>query len=121
MPEIYKIRNAAGLFSTGGTYPNFNARGKSWSHRGHLSNHLAQLGKHGQTDYIRQGCEVVTYELVQTESDTVSITDYIDGVTERRKRREADQARQAAEFRRDKALYDLKRIQKEFPDLVAIP
>ncbi len=121
MPEIYKIRNAEGLFSTGGSYPNFNARGKSWSHRGHLSNHLAQLGKHGQSDYIRQGCEVVTYELVQTESDTVSITDYIDGVTERRKRREADQARQAAEFRRDKAIYDLQRLAKEFPDLVKAP
>jgi len=107
---VYKIRNAEGLFSTGGSYPHFNERGKTWQQRGHLSNHLAQLGKHGQSEYIKQGCAVVTYELVQTETDIVGIRDYIAGVSERRKVREEEQKKRVADYHRQRDLEQLARL-----------
>lgn len=39
----YKIRNAKGLYSTGGNPPSFNKIGKTWSCLSHLKNHLRQL------------------------------------------------------------------------------
>ena len=37
---LYKIRNAAGLFSTGGTTPSWSKRGKTWVALNHLNAHL---------------------------------------------------------------------------------
>lgn len=40
---IYKIRNAAGLYSTGGTNPSWSKRGKTWVALNHLNAHLTLL------------------------------------------------------------------------------
>jgi hypothetical protein len=37
---VYKIRNAKGLYSTGGHSPRFMASGKTWSTLGHVRGHL---------------------------------------------------------------------------------
>lgn len=96
---VYKIRDRDGLFSTGGSYPSFNERGKSWVQRGHLSNHLAQMGKSGRSEYINRGCEVVTFEMVPLETETVGIRDYLDGISARRQEREAERQRRVEDFK----------------------
>ena len=64
MQLVYKIRRATdGLFSTGGTVPSFNKKGKTWSHRGHVSSHLSQLSDK-QKSHSYKDCEVVAYEIL---------------------------------------------------------
>lgn len=67
---VYKIRNAMGLYSTGGTRPRFTKRGKMWMNKGALANHLniiynrqygARFIPRGEDPY--EGCNVVTLEL----------------------------------------------------------
>jgi len=41
--KVYKIRNAEGLFSTGGTTPRWTKQGKTWTALNHLSAHLSLL------------------------------------------------------------------------------
>lgn len=42
--NIYKIVDTAtGLYSTGGTWPTFNKKGKTWSKIGHVKAHLNQF------------------------------------------------------------------------------
>jgi len=42
MITVYKIRHkVTGLFSTGGSYPSFREKGKTWSGTGQVRNHLA--------------------------------------------------------------------------------
>ena len=44
--KSYKIRSkTTGLYSTGGMSPRFNKVGKTWSHIGHVKNHLVQFHK----------------------------------------------------------------------------
>ena len=40
---IFKIRNAAGLYSTGGMNPRWTKRGKTWVAMNHLTAHLTLL------------------------------------------------------------------------------
>lgn len=80
MINVYKIRRKIdGLFSTGGTSPDFSDKGKVWKARGHISSHMKQVGSYysskTKNDYYRD-CEVVTYEVVETEVDTISALDW---------------------------------------------
>lgn len=73
---VYKIRrDSDGLFSTGGTVPNFTKKGKVWTSMGALKGHLTLVSDGGryipreQRAKVRQqrlqtvyaGCVVVTY------------------------------------------------------------
>lgn len=71
---MFMIRNADGLFSTGGTSPNFKPKGKMWKMRGHVSGHLAQFKNNDLVHYYA-GCEVVEFELTET-GNTVSVDDW---------------------------------------------
>jgi len=71
---VYKIqRKSDGLFSTGGGRPQFTTKGKVWRNRGGLSNHV----KHVVGDKnIYRDCEIISYEVVETETDRLSVSDW---------------------------------------------
>lgn len=83
---VYKIRRKSdGLFSTGGTSPSFSKTGKTWGTIGHLKSHLtgvADQGRYVEPDQREKrkranitryysGCEIVEYERVEAESQTI--------------------------------------------------
>lgn len=61
----YKIQNSKGLFSTGGTSPEFSSIGKTWSSLQNLTSHLTQ-GSHLWHEY--SDCKVV--EVVEIIHET---------------------------------------------------
>lgn len=80
MTTIYMIRRKSdGLFSTGGTTPTFNEKGKQWKARNHVTSHMKQVGssysRKTKADYYKD-CEVVTYEVVMTEVEAIPALDW---------------------------------------------
>lgn len=41
--QAFKIRNADGLFSTGGTFPKFKKTGKLWASLNHVHSHITMF------------------------------------------------------------------------------
>lgn len=68
--KCYAIRDATtGLYSTGGSYPKWNAVGKRWSSIGHVKNHLHMWRENNRAKSIPRSWVVVGFELVETEID----------------------------------------------------
>jgi hypothetical protein len=68
---MFKIRNKiTGLFSTGGTIPQWNENGKVWRLRGHIVSHINQLWKDQFEDYC--AAEVVKYKLEECMTEDIS-------------------------------------------------
>ena len=73
--ELYKIRRKSdGLFSTGGQNPDFTKQGKVWKKKGDINSHITMITDsyrdiHDKNKYPHpyMGCEVVLYELIETE------------------------------------------------------
>ena len=80
---VYKIRRSDGLFSMGGSSPDFNKSGKIWKMRGHLTSHL---GLAPRRDYVN--CKIIEYELVETPVQEIEINEYMDAIHEKRNERE---------------------------------
>lgn len=88
---VYKIRDKNGFFSKGGANPSFSKLGKVWTQINHLNNHFNQLDKKGADTYRRNKCEVVMYELIQTESEVTDVSAWIDASRARAEERETQQ------------------------------
>ncbi len=71
----------------GGTTPRFKKLGKIWKQKNHLTNHLQQVS---QAWYL--GCEIVTYEVTETENSAINLQDYLAELNE--KKRLAEEKRQ---------------------------
>lgn len=64
--KVYKIQNKTGLFSTGGSNPTFNKKGKIWTGIGPLKNHFACVLHHkpsASTYNPYEDCVVLEYVL----------------------------------------------------------
>jgi hypothetical protein len=73
--EIFKIRRRSdGLFSSGGSNPTFKAKGKIWHARGHVTSHLGILSS--RLSKIYADCEVLRFELVETELERTPVLDW---------------------------------------------
>ena len=73
---VYRIRRKTdGLFSTGGWNPVFRKEGKSWASAGAIRIHFSNLDKQHRNQ-IYQNCEVVAYQVTETESETVNYSDW---------------------------------------------
>ena len=93
--EVYKIRRKTdGLYSVGGSHPSFSKNGKIWKQRNHLSSHMNLLTQQwGVGKHIYDNCELVTYEVVEKEVDSISLLDYLQEREELREAREEAQKR----------------------------
>ena len=99
---VYRIRRKSdGLFSAGGYSPRFTVKGKVWNSKNALHNHLHLEPKSYATTYTPgpfggyqyathdayADCEVVEYEISETETGAVSMNSYRDA------KRKADDAK----------------------------
>ena len=79
--KVYKIRDENGLYSTGGTSPEFNKNGKTWNNIGHVKNHLRQF--FDRTSYRRNrselydNAEIIAIEISETEVEKQPVQDMI--------------------------------------------
>jgi len=77
--KAFKIRRKAdGLYSTGGSTPSWNKRGKTWYAVSHVKNHLNLFkpqwrGDDDRTAIVYSGCEIVVYELTTAEIETLDV------------------------------------------------
>lgn len=90
--KLYMIqRRSDGLYSTGGQSPDFTQYGKAWTGIGHLKNHL-RLFDETTYDYktgtyhkiadvtkIYADCDIVVFEIAQTETERFNIGELIEG------------------------------------------
>lgn len=113
--QYYKIRNRiTGLYSTGGKFPDWTKKGKSWSSLGHIAAHLSQhVGKNYQ-NWIYANCEIVTFSLV--EEATEEITPHITKATVRVSKRTAEYAERERIFRREMELDRLRDLIEKYPE-----
>lgn len=115
MQLVYKIRRTTdGLFSTGGTVPSFNKKGKTWSHRGHVSSHLSQLSDK-QKSHSYKDCEVVAYEIQEIEIETTSALDWT--VTDKTKRAKDLQEQRLLEWKKQQKQKEIDLLEKKLREL----
>jgi len=63
MTSLFKIRNISeNTFSTGGSNPSFNDKGKTWTSLGHLKTHLSTV-KRKRSKVYNRNIEIVEYTL----------------------------------------------------------
>lgn len=122
--KVYKIRRKAdGLFSTGGSYPSFNGKGKEWYTLAAVGSHLAiTANKRCYSSYCDTGhaeLEIVTmvYEVHKSEIATQGVDDYNRGLLQRREKRIAAQDRAKARRRMESAKRDLESAAKRLSQL----
>jgi hypothetical protein len=93
--KIFKIRDTAtGLFSTGGHYPRWSKKGKTWTNIGHVKNHINNL-----TRVVIKNVdhwEVVEYELVETAVGTISVEKIIEENLRKEREKELEQQQRLA-------------------------
>lgn len=71
--RVYRIqRRSDGKFSTGGSYPRFTTKGKSWQQLGHVKAHLRQATTHNYQD-----CDLVAFEVTETEVERTPFGKYL--------------------------------------------
>lgn len=108
---VHKIRRKTdGLFSTGGAFPSFNNRGKIWRQRGHLTNHLNQVGRRN----IYENCEIVSFELVETEVDTKPVKEYLDERAAKKEQERQEQLARREAGLREERFKQYIQLQQEF-------
>lgn len=112
MATVYKIRDRkTGLYSTGGTWPNWNAKGKVWTTTSAVSNHL---GLGGMAKHY-QGCEVVEIEVTYKEVAAVSVDDRLQANRNRKAAREQKRKEKAEEVARAHDLALLANLKARYP------
>lgn len=106
---MFKIRNTkTGLFSTGGAYPNWTKKGKTWNSRGHT---VLSLLNYGTTDRIPiSDLEVVEFATI--EAMTFPAEELLRESSERKAKREAESKERAKRWQRerDEAAFEELRV-----------
>ena len=74
--KVFKIRDANGLYSTGGTSPEFTQGGKVWNNIGHVKSHLRQFMSRSMCyAEIYLNAEIVTIEYTEKDVSNESVLD----------------------------------------------
>lgn len=82
---VYMIVNSQGLYSTGGSYPRFLAKGKTWKNRAAIGSHLAQSNEYPA------GCTIISIRMTPEIVATESVSSRMAAIHEaKNKRREAE-------------------------------
>jgi hypothetical protein len=79
--KVFKIRDANGLYSTGGTEPEFTQGGKVWNNIGHVKSHLRQfVDRTCKYLEVYVNAEVVTIEYTEKEMSSESVLDVVENL-----------------------------------------
>ena len=118
---VYMIqRKSDGLFSKGGTSPQFNKNGKIWGNIGHLKLHLNLFidYKGERTQWSRdvyKGCHIVQFEQVMIASGTakLSLDDFINDRAHKVKEERRQTVKRGVRYKRQ----ELQRQMDELDEL----
>ena len=114
MATVYKILRNDGLFSDGGTWPSFSKKGKIWKRKGDLSSHLSQID-HGRAQRAGYNdCEIIEYELVETEVGRTNMQEYLAEAYERKLEKEKKERERIENAKRKLRFEQYKQLKKEF-------
>jgi len=114
---IYKIRDKmTGLFSTGGAFPRWTARGKSWSSLTYVKSHLGLVdnGRWGNKAHPYINAEIVTFDV--TISGTMNVQLLLDKVGRGQEAKLLAAKNRASQRRDDRERAELRRLRKRWPD-----
>jgi hypothetical protein len=112
---VYKIRRKTdGLFSSGGTYPTFSKKGKTWTARGHVTSHLSQFGDRKKEQYYKD-CEVVRIEIQEVDADVTDVFEWSQSESTIRAKDLKEQRR--IEREKERKLEDIARLEKQLAKL----
>ena len=107
---VYKIRHkTTGLFSTGGCSPSWTKKGKMWTTKAALSNHLGLVG-----GGVYKDAELLSFEVVEVLVDTLSLEDINEARLKRKEEREAVYQARVEEWKREQRLAEYEKLKKEF-------
>lgn len=76
--KVYRIRDKNGLYSTGGTSPDFTRGGKTWSNLGHVKSHLRQFSGRNLETYAN--AEIVCVEYTEKDVESFDVLDFMEGL-----------------------------------------
>ena len=122
--KLYKLRQkSTGLFSSGGSYPQFNQKGKTWTTLSALSGHLGYFGKeiYGRrpASFSSRGTityddlEIVVLEVRENEVENMPASEYVKGLHERKEKRKIQKDKRIAKRRLQAAEAELKRAESK--------
>jgi hypothetical protein len=128
--KFYKLRRKTdGLYSNGGAWPGFNAKGKTWNTLAALSGHLAQ---HTGDRYARtrrfswtdkqegiawEDLEIVCLEVRENVVEKQEALEYVKGMKERREKRVAKQKERQAKEQVRRAKVELEQAKKKVEEI----
>lgn len=112
---VYKIkRKSDGFFSTGGSSPRFNNKGKVWKKLGHLNSHLSQI-----KEDVYKDCEIV-FIIIEENIDENNSIDLNSLIQERKilkQKKDLENERKLLIHKRErhsKSIEDIDLILKEY-------
>lgn len=110
MALVYRIRcKLTGTFSTGGVTPGWSKKGKMWTGKGPLSNHLGLVHPG-----VYKNADIVAYELVEQEIGVESMQEFLDAKAQRKAAREAADKAQIEAWRKEQRHREYLKLQAEF-------
>lgn len=116
---VYKIRRKSdGLFSTGGSRPDFTKKGKVWRSQGDLNRHFGLLLQYKDLDYkwcginLYKDCEVVILET--REAKVSDALEWANKVDESKQNRETEYQRVQARIKEQRRRTEYEKLKKEF-------
>lgn len=112
MTNIYKIKDKiTGLYSMGGTIPYFNKRGKTWSSRGAVSNHI-RLARYPNKENI----QIIEIQVEHVPVNEYDYVDWVNDLNEKSSKRKLAQKLARERAMQEYRLKQYKELQKEFGD-----
>lgn len=110
MNKFYKIRNVrTGLYSATGE--RWTKTGKTWKSRSALSNHFALYTESGlRSRYM----DCVIEEIEEIPTGTLNIDEWMNGVVERRKAKEAAHKRYMQNYHKEQRRAEYEKLKREF-------
>lgn len=109
---FFKIRRKTdGLFSMGGSNPSFNKKGKTWTGKGHITNHVRQLDRRWGKPDPYEDCELVTCEIVITDRE--DMPDYMVAADAKKAVKDANQKEARLKHDREYLLEQQKKIEQQ--------
>lgn len=112
---VYKIRSIkSGQYSTGGSHPKFTKNGKIWKSKQALSLHYNLLTPSTIGLYKSANVEIKTYEVIQTEIETISIDTWISENIQRQKQAAAKELIADEKYKKAQRKLEYEILKKEF-------
>jgi hypothetical protein len=116
MKTVYRIRdNVTGKFSTGGTTPTWDKKGKVWSTIAHVNSHLALVSNSYYRAFLypESAC-VVEYEVTEVETASSYINSWQNAIFDKKLAKEKKRQEQRIEAECIRRRQEFDRLKAEF-------